>query len=87
MTRGSILLGQVAERIEMLEIRCGRCERQGRLNIARLLAEYGPSAGIGDVMHAQIGDCPRRDRPQHQDRCDPYSPDLPRLFTDTKGAE
>jgi hypothetical protein len=38
----SITLGEVAQRTDMIEIRCRRCERHGRLNVARLLAEPGP---------------------------------------------
>jgi hypothetical protein len=35
---------------------------------------------MGTVMRAQLGDCPPKDEPQLQNRCDPYSPDLARLF-------
>jgi hypothetical protein len=31
-------------------------------------------------MQAQIGECPRRNDAQIQTRCDPYCPDLARLF-------
>jgi hypothetical protein len=37
-------LGDVAGRLNVLDIGCGRCERHGRLNTARLLAEHGPDA-------------------------------------------
>jgi hypothetical protein len=76
----SITLGEVAARTDILDIRCGRCERHGRLNVARLLAQHGPETPIAEVMRAQIGDCPKRDDAQIQNRCDPYSPDLVRLF-------
>jgi hypothetical protein len=33
-----------------------------------------------DVMRAQVGDCPKREDAQMQNRCDPYCPDLVRLF-------
>jgi hypothetical protein len=46
--RDVILLGEVAERgAEMIEIRCGLCDRHGRLGVARLLAEYGPRRRCG----------------------------------------
>jgi hypothetical protein len=39
-----ITLGEVAARSpEMIEIRCGRCDRAGRLSVARRLTEHGPS--------------------------------------------
>jgi hypothetical protein len=81
MARDVITLGDVAERgAEMIEIRCGRCDRTGRLSVARLLAEHGPGAAMGHVMHALVGGCPNKESGQVQQRCDPYCPDLPRLF-------
>ena len=35
---------------------------------------------MGEVMRAQVGDCPHKDSAQLQNRCDPYCPDLARLF-------
>ena len=63
----------------MLEIRCQRCDRHGRLSVARLLAQYGPDAVVRDIMQAQIGACPNRDNAQLQNRGNPYCPDLVRL--------
>ena len=65
MARDLITLGEVAEHgAAMIEVRCGRCDRRGRLNTARLLAEHGPDAAIAEVMRAQVGDCPKRDSAQ-----------------------
>jgi hypothetical protein len=52
----------------------------GQLKVARFLAEHGPNASMGEVMRAQIGECPKRESTQIQERCDPYCPDLVRLF-------
>ncbi|HTW73893.1 MAG TPA: hypothetical protein VMD56_03105 [Steroidobacteraceae bacterium] len=42
MARDVITLGDMAERgAEMIEIRCRRCDRVGRLSVERLLAEHG----------------------------------------------
>jgi len=41
-----IPLGDVAARVAMIDIRCGRCERHGRLSVARLMAEWGPEACV-----------------------------------------
>jgi len=81
LAKDVILLGEVAARgAAMLELRCGRCERRGRLSVQRLLAEYGADASVRRAMQAQIGDCPNRDHSQLQSRCDPYCPGLARLF-------
>jgi hypothetical protein len=54
----------------MIDIRCGRCDRHGRLSVQRLLARYGPDAAMGHVMREQIGSCPHRNDAQLQTRCD-----------------
>jgi hypothetical protein len=73
MAKDLILLGEVAARgVTMLEI--------GRLSVVRLLAQYGPDATMRDIMRAQSGACPNRDDAQLQNRCNPYCPDLVRLF-------
>jgi hypothetical protein len=88
MGRDVITLGEVAERgAEMIEIGCGRCDRAGRLSVARLLAAHGPGAAMGHVLHGLVGDCPNTDSEQLQKRCDPYCPDLPRLFLTSAAAD
>jgi len=32
------------------------------------------------TLRSEVGDCPKREGSQIQDRCDPYCPDLVRLF-------
>jgi hypothetical protein len=81
MAKDVILLGEVAARgATMIEVRCGRCDRHGRLSVKRLLAQYGPDVAVGHIMRAQIGECQNRDSSQIKNRCDPYCPDLARLF-------
>ena len=81
MAKDLILLGEVAVRgATTLEIRCRRCDRQGSLSVRRLLAQYGPAVAMRDIMQAQIGACPNRHTAQLQNRCNPYCPDLVRLF-------
>ena len=65
----------------MIDIRCGRCDRHGRLSVARLMARYGPDASIRDIMHEQIGFSPHRNDTQLYPRCDPYCPTLAQLFS------
>jgi len=71
MARDFISLDQVAARVAMIDIRCGRCDRHGRLSVARLLAEWGPDASLRDIMHEQIGSCAHQDDSQIYTRCDP----------------
>jgi hypothetical protein len=81
MARDVITLGDVADRgAEMIEIRCGRCDRSGRLSVVRLLAEYGPQTPVWEIMDAQIGDCPKREAHNIAERCSVHCPDLSGLF-------
>ena len=62
--------GEVAARdVAMIDIRCGRCDRHGRLSVKRLLARYGPDASLRDIMHEQIGSCPHPNDTQLYTRC------------------
>jgi hypothetical protein len=65
--------------------RTGAVTAVGRLPMAKLLAVHRPNAAMGDVMRAQVGGRPKHDARQIQDRCDPYSPDLTRLFRKAEG--
>jgi len=75
-----ILLGQVAERTEYLVIACRACPRRGRLRTARLLREHGPEAPMPAVMRAIVGDCPRLDASDINQRCDAHCPEMSTLF-------
>src|SRR3954465_5345925 len=80
MTGGSITVGQVAQRARMLEVRCKRCDRHGRLSMARLLAELGPDAPIWQAWRGLNADCPKRDAPGAGEQCDLHAPQLSALF-------
>jgi len=81
MAKDVILLGEVAARdVAMIDIRCSRCERHGRLSVKRMMARYGPDASLRDIMHEQIGSCPHRNDTQLYTRCDPYCATLVQLF-------
>jgi len=44
-SRGSITLADLQGKLDLLKIKCHRCDRRGRLSLERLIAEHG--AGIG----------------------------------------
>jgi hypothetical protein len=44
MPRLTYTLGEIAARIEILEVRCARCDRAGRYATARLVEQYGADA-------------------------------------------
>jgi len=79
-TRGSITLGELQGKLEMLVIACHRCERHGRLNVARLIAEHGAGMGLPHLRAVLAGDCPHARAASINDRCGVFYPQLPALF-------
>jgi hypothetical protein len=59
-----------------VEVRCGRCDRHGRLHLGRLIAEHGADASVPDMPRALTGGCPKREAFNLHDRCDPFVPAL-----------
>lgn len=72
---GSLTLADLEGSLALLDVRCTRCGRQGRLRLARLIALYGKDARLPDVRHRLSADCPRHDGSIHE-RCDVYFPEL-----------
>jgi hypothetical protein len=61
MANDVLWLGEVAQRTEWIESATNAFGSTGRLHTAKLLALHGPNAAMGDVMRAQVGDCPKSD--------------------------
>ncbi len=79
-------MGRVAERgATMLALACRKCERRGRVSVARLLAEWGEHAALADIADDATVDCPRRNARQLYELCGVHWPDLPGLFVAPKG--
>jgi hypothetical protein len=56
---GAVTLGEIAGRLAMLEVACSRCERRGRLDVAKLIERHGADARLPDLREILAGDCPR----------------------------
>jgi hypothetical protein len=83
--RGSITSGELQGKLTMLEVACHRCERKGRVSLARLIEEHGADKGLPDLWENLAGDCPNA-RSTAVNRCAIYYPELPALFLTSKGA-
>ncbi len=59
----------------MLEVACTRCERRGRLQVDRLIAQYG-NAELPKLGLILAGDCPKAAVVSISDRCDVFFPKL-----------
>jgi hypothetical protein len=44
--RGSITLGDLVGKLDMLEVACKRYDRHGRLRLGRLIEEHGANKGL-----------------------------------------
>ena len=84
----SILLGEVAEHgVTMLEVAGRQCSRQGRLQMARLLAEHGPTMAMPALRDLLAADCPRRAARSLAEQCHGvHFPQLSALFKPTQSA-
>ena len=75
-----ITLGRVAPLTRTLILTCRRCDRRGRLSIARLLADWGEHAALADIGDALSADCPRRQAHSIYELCGVNWPELPELM-------
>jgi hypothetical protein len=65
----------------MLDVACRRCDRRGRLNVARLIQQHGADARLPDLKGALAGNCAKRGSHAIHDRCGVYYPGLAVLLT------
>ena len=66
--RGSITLGELQGKLELLEIACRRCERRGLLRLDRLIAEHGAGMGLPVLGQILASEWPLRHLGQINDR-------------------
>lgn len=79
MPVGVVTLGQVAARLDYLDVGCSRCDRTGRLRLDRLTAEYGPDMPMPTLGRLLAADCPRLIADRMHDVCGWRFPQLSRL--------
>ena len=84
--RGLITLGELQGKLDLLDIACHRCERSGRVSLARLIEEHGADTGLPDLWESLAGDCPNAHTTALNNRCAIYYPQLPALFLPSKQA-
>ena len=74
----SVSLANIAARINMLEIRCGRCDRVGRRRVSRLIEQHGGSMRLPDLRTALVKGCDHAGG-YGSGRCDVFYPQLAAL--------
>ena len=76
---GAVTLSAIAGKLRFLEITCSRCDRYGRLSIARLVREHGAEAALPALRSVIAADCPRMQADNYVDVCGVRFPQLSRL--------
>ena len=74
--KGVVTLGELVGRVDRLEVRCRRCERHGRLRLARLIADHGAGTGLPDLAARLAAGCPKAQVPEPGERCFVHFPQL-----------
>jgi hypothetical protein len=78
---GSLTVGDLAGKLEVLNVACSKCKRRGRYRISTLLAQLGPNGRLTEWRAAIMADCPKVLAASHWDACGAHLPDLVRLFS------
>ena len=74
-----LALDDISKHFDMLEVRCGKCPRSGRLNIDTLIDEHGRDMPLPKLRSFLAGDCEHRDAPRRSDRCQVFYPQVREL--------
>jgi hypothetical protein len=76
MPASNITLGQISDRLSVLEVSCNRCDRRRRLNVDRLIAEPGQQLPIPQLRNVIASGCPRMMAGHLHDVCGVHFPGL-----------
>jgi hypothetical protein len=82
---GSLTLGDVVAKTDVLAVACSRCDRAGRYPLAALIERRGADFSIPDLLRDLSGGCPKRESVNQYDICGVHCPELPALFVVTSG--
>jgi len=73
-------LADLRPEVTHLDVACSRCDRRGRVSVARLIEQHGPGATLRDAMTGINADCPAREAHGVMERCDIYFPELCKML-------
>ena len=76
LMRRAVTLGDLRGRLDKLEVHCTRCDRRGRMKLAKLLAQHGPDLGLPDLAVRLAANCPNAGSTDPTRRCWVHYPQL-----------
>jgi hypothetical protein len=79
-------LRDVAERISVIEIRCTKCDRHGRMKLSTLIERYGADFAVPDLRTTLNAGCAHANAMINQ-QCDLYFPQLMRGLSADDGGQ
>jgi hypothetical protein len=77
--RQVVTLGDLVGRTKRLEVRCSRCDRAGRVKLARLIAEHGSDLPMPELAVRLATGCAKAQATSPAERCFVVFPQLPGL--------
>ena len=69
-------LANLRSEVTRLDVACSRCDRRGRLDVARLIEQHGSGATLRDAVAGINAQCPNREAHGVMEPCDIYFPGL-----------
>ena len=73
---GAIILRDLVGKLDVLNVECDKCARQGRYHLDRLIERHGIDAKLFDWTDEIAADCPRKQTMNLNDICGAKCPDL-----------
>ena len=67
-------IGYLVGKLTVLRVECPRCDRNGRYQVARLVAEFGPNYLLTDWLHERTLDCPYKNEQGVTRACGAHMP-------------
>ncbi len=74
----SVSLGELADRLDVLEVQCTKCDRGGRYRTGSLVERYGADFAGPDLRDKLSANCEKHDAAEYE-RCDLYFTDMLRV--------
>ena len=74
--RQAVTLGDLVGKIERLDVRCTRCDRRGRVRLAKLTADNATDMGLPDLAVRLAANCPKAQAASPAERCFVVFPQL-----------
>jgi hypothetical protein len=77
---GAIILSDLIGKLEVLQVTCEKCRRDGRYILARLIRNRGRDAKVIDWLGELTAECPKKVAHNMNDPCGAKCPQLPKVL-------